>query len=124
MSAVPSPHPPHHPLAEGESLDTAWGARLTRSDGQIRAELPVVTSVGLCNLCEVRSHEVVRVAGMASHSVRFIDGGQLRFAYNDRGELVELVCLGVGVALGKDGRVMAAMAGSPTLLEYADARRV
>lgn len=120
MSTNPSMR---HPLAEGESFATAWGARLTRSDGQIRAELPTVTSVGLCNLCEVHSHEVVHVAGMASHSVRFMDGGQLRFAYNDRGELVELVCQGVGVALGPDGRVMAAMAGSPALLDYAGVGR-
>lgn len=111
------------PLADGEAMATSWGARLTRSDGQVVADLPVVTSVGLCNLCEVRSHEVVHVAGLASHRVCFLDGGQLRFAYNDRGQLIELVCHGVSVALSKDGRVMAAMAGSPVLQEFASGGR-
>jgi hypothetical protein len=107
-------------LGDGESLATPWGACFTRSDGQVVADLPAITSVGLCNLCEVRSHEVVRVAGMVSHCVRFMDGGQLRFAYNHRGELVELHCRGVSVAVTPDGRVMAAMPGSPVLQEYVE----
>jgi hypothetical protein len=119
------PQPPQSPfnpaarqLAEGESLVTPWGARFVNNDGQITADMPRITSVGLCNLCEVRSHEVVRVAGMVSHSVFFVGGGQLRFAYNLRGELVELYSRGVSVAVSKDGRVMAAMAGSPVLKEF------
>jgi hypothetical protein len=110
--------PMTHHLAEGESLATPWGARFMRSDGQVLADVPVITSVGLCNLCEIRSHEVVRVAGLVSHSVRFMDGGQMRFAYNERGELVELYSRGVSVAISKDGRVLAAMAGSPVLREF------
>ncbi|NML13365.1 hypothetical protein [Azohydromonas caseinilytica] len=109
-----------HRLAEGETHATDWGARFTRTGGELVAELPQITSVGLCNLCEVYSHEVVHVAGMASHHVCFLDGGELRFAYNERGELVELYARGAAVAIGKEGRVMAAMAGSTALREFRD----
>ena len=112
--------PQAHRLADGETHATDWGARFTRSEGQLVAELPLITSVGLCNLCEVRSHDVVHIAGMASHHVRFLDGGELRFAYNERGDLIELYARGVSVALAKDGRVMAAMPGSPGLRELRD----
>jgi hypothetical protein len=104
----------------GQSQATDWGAHFTRTEGQLVAELPVITSVGLCNLCEVLSHDVVRVAGITSHSVCFVDGGQLRFAYSDRGELIELHCVGAGVAVSKDGRVIAGMRGSPSLQEFAE----
>lgn len=102
-------------LAAGHTQATEWGARFTRSQNQLLAELPVITSVGLCNVCEVRSHDVVRVAGFVSHCVSFLDGGELRFAYSDRGELIELHCLGISVAVTQDGRVMAGMRGSPAL---------
>ena len=107
-------------LAAGQTHATDWGARFTRTEGELVAELPVITSVGLSNLCEVRSHDVVRVAGLTSHCVRFLDGGQLRFAYSERGELIELHCMGAGVAVSKDGRVMAGMRGSPSLQGFAD----
>jgi len=102
-------------LAAGQTHATDWGARFTRSQSQLLAELPVITSVGLCNVCEVRSHDVVRVAGLVSHCVSFLDGGELRFAYSDRGELIELHCMGISVAVTQDGRVMAGMRGSPAL---------
>ncbi|WP_298231843.1 hypothetical protein [uncultured Azohydromonas sp.] len=107
------PRPPQ--LAEGQTHATDWGARFTRTQGQLLAELPVITSVGLCNVCEVRCHDVVRVAGLTSHCVSFLDGGELRFAYSDRGELIELHCMGISVAVTQDGRVMAGMRGSPAL---------
>jgi hypothetical protein len=99
---------------------TDWGACFTRTEGQLVAELPVITSVGLCNLCEVLSHDVVRIAGLTSHSVCFVDGGQLRFAYSDLGELIELHCVGAGVTISRDGRVIAGMRDSPVLQEFAE----
>ncbi|WP_066331628.1 hypothetical protein [Azohydromonas lata] len=99
---------------------TPWGAHFVRTNAQVVAELPMVTSVSLANLCEVHSHEVLRTAGLVSHSVRFMDGGHLRFAYNTCGELVELHCRGVSVAMTPDGCVMAGMPGSPPLQEFAE----
>lgn len=107
------------PLAVEPPVPGPWGAHFLRTNAQAVAELPTVTSVALANLCEVHSHDVLRVAGMVSHSVRFVDGGQLRFAYNTRGELVDLHCRGVCVAMTPDGCVMAGMPGSPPLQEFA-----
>lgn len=108
------------PPAQGQPLTMPWGAHFVRTNARVVAELPMVTSVALANLCEVRSHEVARAASLVSHSVRFVDGGQLRFAYNTRGELVELHCQGVSVAMTPDGCVMAGMPGSPPLQEFAE----
>lgn len=108
------------PPAPGQPLTMPWGAHFVRTNARVVAELPAVTSVALANLCEVHSHEVVHVAGMVSHNVRFVDGGQLRFAYSTRGELVELHCSGVSVAMTPDGCFMAGMPGSPPLQEFAE----
>lgn len=81
--------------------------------GEASAPRPVITGVGLCNLCEVCSHDIVRAAGLTMHSVGFLGGGRLCFAFSEAGELVDLYAHGVSVAIEPDGRVMAGRVAAP-----------
>lgn len=49
------------------------------------------------SLEHVMHHEIVRVAGLTSHHVRLVNNGELHYAYNAHGELVELIGKNVAV---------------------------
>lgn len=57
------------------------------------------------DFAHIEHHEIVRVAGLATHHVRLVGGGTLHYAYNHRGELVEIDVSGVFVTISKDRRV-------------------
>ncbi len=105
----------HRDLHEGEAVTTDWGALIAVHDGTMCGELPLLSSVGVHNLAEVSSYEIVRVAGMVSHYVRFYDGGSLRFAYSDRGQLVELAGERIRVHVDKEGHMLVAAYGDGKL---------
>ena len=58
------------------------------------------------DLSQVIGHEVVHVARSTSHLVRFTGGGMLRYAYNERGELIELSMLDLRATHLRDGSIM------------------
>jgi hypothetical protein len=99
------PFNPRH-LNEGESFRTDWGAEFTVQDGALVSQLPILASVGVGNLAEISAHDIVRVAQLTSHTMRFFDGGLLRFAYNDRGQLIELAGQHVHMSIDKEGHVL------------------
>jgi hypothetical protein len=104
-----------HDMSEGEVVSTDWGALISLREGTLRSDLPMLSSVGVHNLAEVTSYEIVRVAGMVSHYVRFYDGGSLRFAYSDRGQLVELAGERIRVHVDKEGHMLVAAYGDGKL---------
>jgi hypothetical protein len=59
-------------------------------DGNLFVTMPTIRSVGIADLAQVQSHHVTHIAGSTSHVVHFTGGGLLRFAYSERGELIEL----------------------------------
>lgn len=59
-------------------------------DRNVKLDLETIESVGIHNVIDVETHQITRVAGSTSHFVRFHGGGEVRFAYNDRGKLIEL----------------------------------
>jgi hypothetical protein len=81
------------------------GSMRASSDQPVKMDLGTIRSVGIRNLVHVESHAITRVAGSVSHYVRFFGGGALRFAYNDRGQLIELVCELLSVTT-QDGEVL------------------
>ena len=105
----------NRPLLDGDAVGTEWGAVIAMRDGVVRSDLPLLSSVGIHNLAEVTSYEIVRVAGMVSHYVRFYDGGSLRFAYSDRGQLVELAGERIRVHVDKEGHMLVAAYGDGKL---------
>lgn len=82
------PHFIHGPL----HIDTAMGGIAIEHDGadNVTLNLRRIREVGVASLAEVLSHDVVQVAGLVSHSIRLINGGQVNFAFNQAGQVVEL----------------------------------
>jgi hypothetical protein len=76
------------------------GVQVTLSPGGIVCTVSSVGQVGIANLADVYSHVVTTIAGSTSHVVQFRGGGSLNYAYNDRGELIELA--GSGISLRRD----------------------
>ena len=67
-----------------------------RSQGDLTVDLPqTIASVGIVNLTEVVEHHITTIVGSRSHLVRFVNGGELRFAYNGAGDLIELKSRGM-----------------------------
>lgn len=73
-------------------IDTAMGGITVNHDGadNVTLNLHCIREVGVASLADVLSHEVVEVAGFVSHSIRLINGGQVNFAFNQAGQVVEL----------------------------------
>ena len=93
-------------LGEGDSFTASWGARFYVERGTLFNELPKLATVGVHDLADVAEHDIVRVAGVSSHFVRFHDGGFLRFAFNEQGALLELSGERVRVSLNSSGQMM------------------
>lgn len=75
---------------DGYVVHTAGGSRIEMDGNGFTADLPVIRSVGLLDLCEVAVHRVNRVLGSTSHVVHFTNGGHVHFAYTDQGQLLIL----------------------------------
>jgi hypothetical protein len=39
-------------------------------------------------VCDIFNHEIVKIAGMATHFLQFYDDCDCTYAYNDRGEFI------------------------------------
>ena len=102
-------------LDDGDSYVSSWGARFAVEGGTVINELPLLTSVGIHNLTEVKTHDIVRVAGIASHFVQFLDGGYLRFAINERGQLLELSGYRIRATFSPAGQMVVGAYGSGEL---------
>lgn len=75
-------------------------------DRNVKLELAAIESVGIHNVIEVESHQINRVLGSTSHYVRFHGGGEVRFAYNDQGKLIELSARDCGFSLSNKNELL------------------
>ena len=72
------------------SAQTSTGAKVTkRADGRHTIDIRNVRAVGIRNVVDVETHEITTVANSRSHFVRFLGGGELRFAYSNTGQLLK-----------------------------------
>ena len=70
---------------------TKDGTTFITSDGDLTVNFSnIMATVGIKNLTEVTEHQITTILGSRSHLVRFVNGGELRFAYNSLGQLLEL----------------------------------
>jgi len=81
------------------------GWSLQHDDDGYVARVPQIRVVGISDLSSIESYAVNRIANSTSHYVRFLNGGDLRFAYSDRGELLELSGHRIRFTISEDGRV-------------------
>lgn len=67
------------------------GAVVATSDQAITSHLGEIDAVGIENLVDVLSHEISNQYGFRTHLVKFVDGGEVEFAYNSNGEIIKCV---------------------------------
>lgn len=59
-------------------------------DGKsLTLKFDTIKAIGLANVTEVETHNINRAFGSVSHYIKFIGGGEVRFSYNAKGEILE-----------------------------------
>ncbi|MEY2844017.1 MAG: hypothetical protein RI920_2054 [Pseudomonadota bacterium] len=73
-------------------INTERGGIAVEHDGadHVTLDVHVIREVGVASLAEVLAHDIVQVAGLVSHIIRLINGGQVNFAFNQAGQVVAL----------------------------------
>ena len=74
------------------------------NDGHRTVQIPLdeIRAVQVDDLAQVLEHRIVRIMGSTSHVVRFVGGGELRYVYNSRGQVIELFSTGVRASLSPE----------------------
>lgn len=72
-----------------------WMAAIDDGGGISQVSLDEIRAVRVEDLSQVLEHRIARIVGSTSHVIRFIGGGELRYAYNSRGQVIELSATGV-----------------------------
>lgn len=70
------------------SFDSS-GAVTATSSQAVTSHLGTIEAVGIENLVDVLSHEISSQYGFCTHLVKFVDGGEVEFAYNTKGEIIK-----------------------------------
>lgn len=74
------------------------------AQGNITLQVEAIASVGIADLAQVQSHQINHIAGSTSHVVRFTGGGWLCYAYNERGEIIDVSAWHVMLRLGPENQ--------------------
>jgi hypothetical protein len=82
------------------------GSISASSDKPIAIDIEDIKSVGIENLVDVEAHEISRLFNSTSHFVKFFGGGEVRFAYNDAGELLEFKMHHVTITIENGERIV------------------
>jgi hypothetical protein len=71
-------------------LPHVYGLGSVDTNGDVLLDQTLVRRVGIENLADVAEHQVSAAVGSVAHHVKFRNGGELYYVYNQRGEVVEL----------------------------------
>jgi hypothetical protein len=89
------------------TVHTAAGAVINIAKNRdVKLDLEEIQSVGIYNVIEVETHQITHVAGSTSHFVRFHGGGEVSFAYNHQGKLIELSAKDCGFSLSNKNELL------------------
>ena len=72
-----------------------WTAMIDDGSAASQVALDEIRAVRVEDLSQVLDHRIARIMGSTSHVIRFIGGGELRYAYNSRGQVIELSATGI-----------------------------
>ena len=72
-----------------EFRDNPDGSKTGTSDKPVDMHIEMIKSVGVENLVDIEVHNINTVFGSVSHYIRFHGGGEVRFSYNSKGEILE-----------------------------------
>lgn len=77
------------------------------SEGQITVKLSGIRSVDVHGITDLETHQITRAFDSVSHFLRFANSGEVRFAYNAAGALLEFLVNDVEVdVIGGDRIVL------------------
>jgi hypothetical protein len=62
-------------------------------------------AVQVDDLAQVLDHRIARIMGSTSDVLRFVGGGELRYVYNSRGQVIELSSTGVRASVSPERAV-------------------
>ncbi|NOT20214.1 MAG: hypothetical protein HOP24_08100 [Sideroxydans sp.] len=82
------------------------GAISTSTDKPLEINLQNIKSVGVENLVDIETHEISRLFNSVSHFIKFFGGGEVKFAYNLEGKLLEFSTHHVTLSIQNGERVI------------------
>lgn len=85
---------------------TVNGQHFCLKGANLELTLESVNAVTVADLTWVEQHTITRVFDSVSHFIRFIGGGELRFAFSFAGDLLELSAERVGMKITPDGETL------------------
>ena len=65
------------------------GTERVTSKKPVSMHMESITAVGIENIVEVEQHTINKAFGSVSHLVKFRGGGEIRFSYNAKGDILE-----------------------------------
>ena len=74
--------------------------------GPVRIPLEAIKAVTVGNLSQVLDHRITRSLGRTAHVLRFLEGGELRYACDHLGRLTELASLALRCTVSDDCTVV------------------
>lgn len=92
----------------GQSSCEAAGSGTSDYQGGLIVRTGSISAVSIANIADVQSHQVFRAIGTTSHVVRFIGGGELRYACDDSGQVIAMSATGVHSEVSDQHVVMVA----------------
>jgi hypothetical protein len=80
-----------------ERLEPAirWTAPIDDGHGPCQICLDEIRAVGVEDLAQIVEHRIDRLPGRTVHWLRFVGGGELRYAVDGRGQVVTLCATGI-----------------------------
>jgi hypothetical protein len=91
-------------LAAVQPAEPALRMVASLDEGHRTLQIPLdeIRAVQVDDLAQVVDHRIVRIMGSTSHVVRFVGGGELRYVYNSRGQVIELSSSGVHASVSPE----------------------
>ena len=95
-------------LATTQPAEQALRMVASLDEGHRTMQIPLdeIRAVQVDDLAQVLDHRIARTMGITSHVVRFMGGGELRYVYNSRGQVIELSSTGVHASVSAERVVM------------------
>lgn len=82
------------------------GTISSSSDKPLEINLQNIEAVGIENVVDVESYEISRLFNSVSHFIKFFGGGEVKFAYNQQGELLEFSAHQVTLSIKNGERIV------------------
>jgi hypothetical protein len=98
-------HPARVQLQDASRGVAKRGLRSHRKITEVLLDAPV-KAIGIADLSLIQRHFINRVFGSVSHVIHFQGGGVLRYAYNEKNEIIELSAIRMKATKNEEGALV------------------